>query len=53
LWHLLLTLFDYDHTLEEGGVEQVGTFHTLVGQSLAGSKFRLQSPPSEEEFFLW
>jgi len=22
LWHLLLTLFDYDHTLEEGGVEQ-------------------------------
>jgi len=22
LWHLLLTLFDYDHTLAEGGVEQ-------------------------------
>jgi len=22
LWHLLLTLFEYDHTLEEGGVEQ-------------------------------
>ena len=23
LWYLLLTLFDYDHTLEESGVENV------------------------------
>ena len=23
LWHLLLTLFDYDHTLEDSGVEEV------------------------------
>ncbi len=23
MWHLLLTLLNYDHTLEEGGVEQV------------------------------
>ena len=23
LWHLLLTLFEYDHTLEESGAEDV------------------------------
>ncbi|XP_023328115.1 dnaJ homolog subfamily C member 13 [Eurytemora carolleeae] len=36
LWHLLLTLFDYDHTLEEGGVEQEeGTNKQAIANRLA------------------
>ena len=37
LWHLLLTLFDYDHTLEESGVEEVegGSNKQAVANSLA------------------
>lgn len=37
LWHLLLTLFEYDHTLEEGGVEQEegGSNKQAVSNSLA------------------
>ena len=42
LWHLLLTLFDYDHTLEESGVEteaepglETGNNKQAVANSLA------------------
>ena len=36
LWHLLLTLFEYDHTLEESGVEQNdGENRQAVANSLA------------------
>ena len=36
LWHLLLTLFEYDHTLEESGVEQEdGENRQAVANSLA------------------
>lgn len=32
LWHLLLYLFNYDYTLEEGGVEKSGESNQQVGQ---------------------
>ena len=37
LWHLLLTLFEYDHTLEESGVENVegGSNKQFVANNLA------------------
>lgn len=38
LWHLLLYLFNYDYTLEEGGVEKSGESNQQVSQL---------SPPQE------
>lgn len=32
LWHLLLYLFNYDYTLEEGGVEKSGESNQQVSQ---------------------
>ena len=44
LWHLLLTLFEYDHTLEESGVENVegGSNKQFVANNLAKLAVRAQ-----------
>lgn len=44
LWHLLLYLFNYDYTLEEGGVEKSGESNQQVSKLTPRS---VNSPPGQ------
>ena len=42
LWHLLLFLFNYDYTLEEGGVERSDDSNQQVGKRVKGKGYGVE-----------